>query len=161
MNKSGFTLIELLAVIIILAVIAVIGMTTVLPYMSESREKAFRIEATNVVKAAEKALRLYTIGEASLKNNQSSCAKSSDGSICYTVAELISLGIYDGDSDAYSGKVIIQNAASKTPTYVLYLNKSSEFKIIEGTQKTYDKLGSLSTDNWSADDYEACNCSNS
>ena len=98
-NNNGFTLIELLAVIVVLAIVTVIATQSILPYMSNARPDAFGIEATNVVQSAESAVSFYNLNKINLKNNTSSCKK--DKIICFTVAELINLGLYEGDTDYY------------------------------------------------------------
>ena len=158
-NKKGFTLIELLAVIVVLAIVMVLAVTTVLPYMNNAREEAFRIEATSLVDAAEKAKDLYTLNQVTIENsatNVDSC--SSTNKICFTVKKLIDLGIYEGDVNSYSGKVEITNISSKTPTYTSSIKKNNEFKIIAGTAKDYtNKDTSLSTAEWK-DEYAKCTC---
>ena len=154
-NKKGFTLIELLAVILILAIVTLIGFTTMSTYTKSAREDAFRIEATEVVKGAKDALDLYNLNKISLKNNEASCKKSSN-EYCFTVAELINLGIYDGDSETFTGKVIISlndNAA----TYTLFFKKANEFKIINGFREDYKNYGTLSLEPWE-EEYNKCIC---
>lgn len=154
-NNKGFTLIELLAVIIVLAIVMVLAATTVLPYMSTAREDAFRLEATNVITSAQNAIDLYNLKEIKLKNNENSCKK--DNTICFSVSELIDLGIYEGDKNVYSGSVIVDLTNSKIPSYTLYLKKNDEFKIVGGTHKNYKDNGVMSSENWS-ENYEKCSC---
>jgi len=156
-NKKGFTLVELLAVIVVLAIVMVLATTTVLPYMGKAREEAFRLEATNVVKSAESAVDLYSLGEIKLKNNANSCKNSEKNTICFTVNELIDLALYEGDKDVYSGSVTIDLTDTKIPSYLLYFKKNDEFKIIGGTHKDYNENGVLSNDDWK-EDYGKCNC---
>lgn len=179
-SNKGFTLIELLAVIIILGIVSVIGATTVLPYMSKSREKAFRIEATEVVNSAQEAVRLIDLGQASLKDDEnSSCIVGHDlydedengipiesswkpgTTYCFTVEELIDLGVYTGDKNSLSGSVFVDSYDDNTPSrYTLYLKKNDEFKIIFGRESNYKDNGELSSEDWN-DYYATCYCENS
>lgn len=157
-NNNGFTLIELLAVIIVLAIVTVLGATTVLPYMSKARENAFRIEATEIVNSAKEALHLYDLSQIKLKNNTASCKKANTNEYCFTVAELINLGIYDGDAGTFSGKIEANLVNSTAPIYTLYFKKNDEFKIIGENRENYKDYGNLSLATWE-DEYSACNCS--
>jgi len=155
-EKKGFTLIELLAVIVVLAIVMVLAATTVLPYMSSARENAFKVEATNVVKAAESAKDLYTLGQVTIPTN--SCVSGT--TMCLTVDELITLGIYDGDPNTFDGKVVITNYNGNNPTYTLNLKKNTEFTIIDGTGKDYSKYTGSLTGTWPADNSAStCSCS--
>ena len=162
-NNNGFTLIELLAVIVVLAIVMVLATTTVLPYMTEARESAFRIEATTVIDSAESAKDLYTLGKVKINNDSDSCVDATTKKMCFTVDELITLGIYDGNKDDFDGKVLIENYNTNTPSYTLNLKKNSEFAIIGGTVKDYSNntteggaLGVVA--NW-ADANATCSCS--
>ena len=159
MNKKGFTLIELLAVIIILAIVTLIGATTVLPYMSDAREKAFNVEAHNVVSSAKRAMELYNLGEITLtsdtvcsddKDPCLKCYKSSDKSTCFSVLGLINLGIYDADKFTFTGKVVFDENGD----YTLYFKKNNEFKIV-GAKNAYTIT---TTDSWVDEEYNVCNC---
>jgi len=155
-NNKGFTLIELLAVIVVLAIVMVLATTTVLPYMSDARQNAFKIEASNVISAVDNAKDLYNIGKIKMNSNAKiSCATATK--ICFNVDELINLGIYEGDKNSYDGKITVANYNTPTPTYELYLKKNDEFKILGGTLKDYTNA-SLSTGDWAAS-YTECSCS--
>lgn len=52
-NKKGFTLVELLAVIVLLSIVGVIGVTTIMGRMRRSKEKAMFIAAQDIVSIAE------------------------------------------------------------------------------------------------------------
>ena len=136
MKKNGFTLIELLAVIVVLAIVMVLATTTVLPYMSEARKSAFLIEATNAVSGAEKAKDLKTLGKITMPDG--SCVK--DQKMCFTISNLVDLGVYEADTDVFKGKIIITNYNSINPTYTLYFSKNSEFVINGKKEKDYTKL---------------------
>ena len=54
-NKKGFTLVELLAVIVILAVVMLIGITAIGPLMTNSRKAALRSDGLDLINAAKTA----------------------------------------------------------------------------------------------------------
>ncbi|MBQ7031160.1 MAG: type II secretion system protein [Bacilli bacterium] len=158
-NRKGFTLIELLAVIVVLAIVMVLATTTVLPYMTKAREKAFRIEATSVVQAAKNAYDLYNLNQIKLyENNAPSCRNG--GWVCFTVEELINLGLYTGDKNEYSGSVYINDRYDKiNPEYELYLKKGNEYAIIGQTEENYNEYGTLdSVEDWEDRFSSTCNC---
>lgn len=159
-NNNGFTLIELLAVIVVLAIVTVIATQSILPYMSNARPDAFGIEATNVVQSAESAVSFYNLNKIDLKNNTSSCKK--DKVICFTVAELINLGLYEGDSNSYKGKVLIDVTNSANPSYTLYLQKGAEFSIVGSNETDFVNNKSDLIEGGFADDkvteYTTCTC---
>lgn len=153
-EKKGFTLIELLAVLIVLGIILVLGITTVLPYLKKSREKTFRIEATEVVNSAKEAFRLLDLNQISLKNNTASC--KNENYYCFSVTELIDLGIFDGDKDTFSGTVYYQPNYLDNPLYMLNLNKNYEFILLStpGESHYESSIGGK----WHTS-YEECDCS--
>ncbi len=53
MKKQGFTLIELLAVIAILSILVILAVPKVLQLFEDAKKNAFKVEAQNIVKAAE------------------------------------------------------------------------------------------------------------
>ena len=157
-NNKGFTLIELLAVIVVLAIVTVLATRSILPYMANARIDAFGIEATDVIKSAEDATVLYSLDQIKLKS-PASCKK--DKVVCFTIAELIRLGTYEGDADTYKGKVLVDTSGD-VPSYTLYLQKSAEFHI-EGSKntnfvddKTDIKEGGFANDK--VTDYTTCSC---
>lgn len=159
-NSKGFTLIELLAVIVVLAIVTVIASSSILPYMSNARPDAFKVEATNVINSAKSVMDLYNMNEISLKGNTSSCKK--DNVICFTVQELIDLGIYKDKTGAFSGKVLIDITNQTSPSYTLYLQKGAEFNITGGTSTDYVNSGTINDGGWSDSDAttnSTCSCS--
>ena len=63
LNRKGFTLVELLAVIVILAIVVGIALTTVLPTLKKSRQNAFELTANTAADYLEKQYQLSLIGE--------------------------------------------------------------------------------------------------
>lgn len=152
MSKKGFTLIELLAVIMILAILVLIGATTVLPYMRDARQRAFRVEATNVLRAAQKAYELEQLGKITVDEYPKDWCINSNGEHYYSVDMLRNLGIYENKNVSLVGRVSIVDNGNNNYSYKLWLKKGAEFKIIEGTESEYIDHGTLSTGAWS-DDY--------
>ncbi len=114
-NKKGFTLIELLAVIVILAIVTVIGATTILPYIQNAGKDAFTDEANYVIDAASNAVSLIQIN--SITNNYTSITNG----YCFTLKNLVDLGLWNKDanvvsataaSNKYSGTVRVTKASS-------------------------------------------------
>lgn len=158
-NNKGFTLIELLAVIVVLAIVMVLAITTVLPLMEQSTEAAFRVEATNTIKKADEALTMYNLQQIKLNEDSTQSCKSSDGKkMCFTVAELVNLQLYEIDTDTFKGKVDINLTNSKNPVYTLYFKKNAEFVLAEEEFKDYSKNGTLKLLSEWSDSYESCSC---
>ncbi len=65
LNRKGFTLVELLAVIVILAIVVGIALTTVLPTLKKSRQNAFELTADTAADYLEKQYQLTLIGDIS------------------------------------------------------------------------------------------------
>ena len=52
-NNKGFTMVELLAVIVLLGVLGTIGVTVTYKYLTQSREKSYRILSQTIYEAYE------------------------------------------------------------------------------------------------------------
>ena len=157
-KKNGFTLIELLAVIVVLAIVTVLAVRNILPFMTDSKKKAFEIDAINVVKSAEDAYNLYQLGEINLNGSTSS---KFDNTICFTIEELINLGIYQGDKKIYTGKVLIDIKDTNNLKYKLYFQKGTEFNIIGGLGTDYTNSNSVKFGGWNSNEtkiqeYNSC-----
>ncbi len=63
-GKKGFTLVELLAVIVILAIVVGISITTILPVMKNSRKKALQVAADSLALWIDQQYELYLSGVA-------------------------------------------------------------------------------------------------
>ena len=160
-NQKGFTLIELLAVIVVLAIVTVLATSSLLPLGTETREAAFRLEATNAVKSAKAAKETYDLGNLDLeKSNTNSCYNNETKKMCFTIASLIDLGYYDLDPDdkeTFKGHIDIDLTNSKKPKYTLYFKKNDEFRFVGLNHTNYDKNGDIDNDVWN-ESYESCTC---
>ena len=154
MKNTKFTLIELIAVVVLLGMSIIIMSTITLPKMTNSREKAFRVETTKIVKATEKAIKDYKLSKFVVQNNSDSCAI--DERYCFSIKELVNLRYYDGNINHYSGKIEAYKSDDKL-SYSVYVKKNDEFKIIAGYREDYTENGLLSIESWN-EDYEECNC---
>ena len=144
------------AYIIVLAVVfIVVGATVTLPRMSKARENAFRVEATRVIESATKALEKANDKELQITNSDNMCQVGNR--VCFTVKELITLGLYDGKEKDYSGRVDMDVSNPERVQYALFFKKNDEFKIIGGIMKNYTTNGHLSRYAWN-DEFEKCTC---
>ena len=99
MNKKGFTLVELLAVIVILAVVMLIGVTAVGPLMARSRKSALATEGLGIVDAAKAAIQAEQLSASSSINSTSD--------VCFDLKWLCTNGYYEkGCNDDYTGSVL-------------------------------------------------------
>lgn len=159
-NNNGFTLIELLAVIVILAIVTVIATRSILPFMSSARIDAFGIEATDVVESTNDAIDLYNLNKIKLNGNKS-CVKNKV--FCFTVEELIDLGIYEGSKETYKGKIIVDTSNASSSKYTVYIQKGAEFKIVGKSETDYvnNKDGNIEEGGFNdseAAEYTTCTC---
>ncbi len=141
-EKKGFTLIELLAVIVILAIVTVIGATTILPYIQNAGRDAFSDEANYVVEAASNAVSLIQIGSVTTNYTEVKSGTTVTG-YCFTLKNLVDLGLWNKDAtvvsdtaatNKYSGKVKVMKSGSAY-TYQLNMTDGKKFlatKAIDG-----------------------------
>lgn len=120
-NEYGFTLIELLAVIVVLAIVLLMGATAVIPRMNDARRQVFSLEANSLIESAEQYL----------QNNALTGKKPTfpvgTNEVCVTLDELVNSGDYSGDSNTYSGKVLVKrkSADSSLYLYTVYLSNGT------------------------------------
>ena len=129
-NKKGFTLIELLAVIVILAIVSVIGATTILPYIGNSAKNAFAIEANHAIDAASQAMSLIHIG--SITDDSVSLG---NGNYCFPLEKLVEYGLWTKDAESvgagktYVGYVLVTKMTnSEAYTYKIVMH-NDKFKV--------------------------------
>ena len=154
-KKANSSLIKPMYVLLLIIVFILIGSTVMLPRMNKAREDAFRVEATKVIKSASEALKKVQKSELQMVNNDKMCQIGNK--MCFTVKELIRLGLYDGKESDYSGRVDLDITNSEKTQYGLYFRKNDEFKIIGGIMKDYTTNGILSKDSWKQE-FDKCTC---
>ena len=110
LNNKGFTLVELLAVIVILAVVMLIGVTAVGPLMANARKKALASDAISAITAAKTAFQAEQFSNTSpIKANTTTC---------FDIKWLISKGYFEKNSSDTVGSV-----------KVIYNNGMYEYKV--------------------------------
>lgn len=127
-NKKGFTLVELLAVIVILAVVMLIGVTAILPLMGRARKSALGSEGVSLVDTAKTAY------QAEQLNNNSKIKSTS--SVCFSIAWLKAHNYYDKNDTNYKGSVLVSYASGKY-TYKFWIDNGTYY-IDNADANTYD-----------------------
>ena len=127
-NKKGFTLVELLAVIVILAVVMLIGVTAILPLMGRARKSALGSEGVSLVDTAKTAY------QAEQLNNNSKIKTTS--TVCFSIPWLKEHNYYDKDSDDYKGSVLVSYADGKY-SYKFWIDNGTYY-IDAAEPSTYD-----------------------
>ncbi len=100
-KKNGFTLVELLAVIVILAVVMLIGVTVIGPIMARSQKGALGTEGIDTINAAQNAYQAEQLKGtgAKFKNNSS---------VCFDLEWLNFNGYFTkGSNEGYYGSVLV------------------------------------------------------
>ena len=151
--KHKITMIEFLAIIVVFAFVLILIGVLFMPNTKETREKAFRVEATKVIESGLKAVNESKNNKIEIKNNEKSMLNGNK--YCFTIEELIDLKIYSGKKENYSGKVLVDLTNESRPQYSLFLKKNDEFKIIGGIMSDYNTNGVMSILPWN-DDYSRC-----
>ncbi|MBQ4583564.1 MAG: type II secretion system protein [Bacilli bacterium] len=142
-NKKGFTLVELLAVIVILAVVALIGMTTVLPRVEGARKDAFVTEANKFMQAAANAYATLLIDGGTITENGGNLT-TSGGTI--DIRTLVSKGyINKSDMTGYSGCIEISVTGTGSAAVASYKIKLSNGKFNTNGYKSSVNANALST----------------
>ena len=116
-NQKGFTLVELLAVIVILAVVMLIGVTAIGPLIDSTRESALRTEGTGLVdsaKIAYQALQLQSEAGISGENVK----------VCFSMDDLVDAGYFERKDSKIKGSVLVSSDGSKY-TYTFWVGNGS------------------------------------
>ena len=129
-DKSGFTLIELLAVIVVLAIVAVLGYSTVLPLLADSRKNAFATEANGVIDAAQNAMTLIQIDKAD-KEFVHFTKKGDDTVYCFTLQDLVNLSMLkksltNGDGDSIYEGIVAVTIPKGSGAFKYYLSMQND-----------------------------------
>lgn len=91
-NKNGFTLVELLAVIVILAVIMLVAVTSIGPMMEKSRKSSLGTEGLALINAADSAYRAEGL-------KGPGAEYTSTSSVCYSLKYLCEKDILKRDAE--------------------------------------------------------------
>lgn len=112
-NKKGFTLVELLAVIVLLSIVGVIGVTTIIGRMRKSKEKAMFIAAQDIVSIAEAYIETRGGNSASVSDMVSSRLLDSNVSNPRTIKDK-DKGFWGSDEQADT--MIVKDSSSERQT---------------------------------------------
>ena len=129
MNKKGFTLIELLAVIVILAVVMLIGVTAVLPLINKAQKNSLASEGLALVDTGKVAYQAEQLAGSELN-------LSPNASYCFSLDWLRKHNYYDKASEKYSGSVLIMANKSGKFDYYFWITNGN-YHISGGTPDTY------------------------
>ena len=140
MNKKGFTLVELLAVIVILAVVMLIGGTTVLPMMQKAQKNTLGTEGLALIKGAEEFVQSEQIKGAS------AAFKATDN-VCVSLYFLCNAGYYDKGcgydasvDDKYTGSFLIKyNNSTGLYEYAFWLSNGT-YSYVNATKENYTNI---------------------
>ena len=131
MKKNGFTLVELLAVIIILAIVMLIGVTAVVPVVNKAQRNSLVSEGLSLIDVAKTA---YQAEQSA--NLNSSLKLYPTTSYCFSLDWLKNKNYYDGNSKKYTGSVLV--AANKDGQYDYYFwITNGNYHISGGTADNY------------------------
>lgn len=103
-NKKGFTLVELLAVIVILAVVMLIGITSIGPLMANSRKSALRSDGLDLMNAAKTAYQAEAL--------KTTPAFTATATVCMPLSWLKEEG-YTENKQNYKGSVLVTYASGQ------------------------------------------------
>ena len=155
-NKKGFTLVELLAVIVILAVVMLVGITSIGPLMANSRKSALRSDGLDLMNAAKTAYQAEAL--------KSSPAFTATSTVCMPLEWLKKEG-YTENKQNYKGSVLVTYASGQysytywiaNGTYAfLGANENTGYddkdKVVDYNKDTHDtalsNCGKTASDTW-------------
>ena len=128
-SKKGFTLIELLAVIVILAVVMLIGVTAVLPLIGKAQKNSLVSEGLALVETGKTAFNTEQFSTSELK-------LSSNESYCFSLDWLREHNYYEKESNKYSGSVLVHSKGAGKYDYYFWLTNGN-YHISGGTIDYY------------------------
>lgn len=156
-NKKGFTLVELLAVIVILAVVMLIGITSIGPLMANSRKSALRSDGLDLMNAAKTAYQAEAL--------KTSPAFTATSTVCMPLEWLKKEG-YTENKQNYKGSVLVTYDGAGQYSYKYWIaNGTYAFlgadantgyndttKVVDYVSTTHDdtlnNCGKTASDNW-------------
>ena len=128
-NKKGFTLIELLAVIVILAVVMLIGVTAVLPLIQKAQKNSLASEGLSLIDTGKTAYNAEQLATSDLH-------LAPTASYCFSLDWLRNHNYYDKASDKYSGSVLVFANPSGKYDYYFWITNGT-YHISGGTADNY------------------------
>jgi hypothetical protein len=151
-QKKQISIIKLLTICLLFLIIIIFF---VLIENNKARENAFRAEASKVINAATEAVSKVNNENLVFSEENTSCRYNQ--LFCFTIEDLIKMGLYDGDEKQYSGKVLVNAVDPYNVSYNLYFKKNNEFKIVRGPHKDYSGKGVVNPEPWK-EEYSICTC---
>ena len=130
MNNKGFTLVELLAVIVILAVVMLIGVTAVLPLINKAQKNSLASEGLGLIEVGKTAFNAQQLGESELHLLPNS-------SYCFSIDWLKKHNLYEKASDKYFGSVLIYFNKTGKYDYFFWISNGN-FHISGGSADSYN-----------------------
>ena len=157
-KKQGVKLSVLISVVVIFAIIILIACICLSNSAQSTRKKAFATMANEVVASAEEAYDMYVSGELSLNDDEETSCLMYENIMCFTVDYLKTLGLFEDESNTYSGKVVI-DASQEYVNYILCLQKGAEYNITAGARKDYSDYSGINNGGWTSDEGQTtCSC---
>lgn len=128
-NKKGFTLVELLAVIVILAVVMLIGITAIGPLMTNSRKAALRSDGLDLIKAAKTAYQAEAL--------KTDPEFNSTQSVCMSLEWLKKEGYTENKQD-YKGSVLVTYDGAGQYSYKYWLSNGVYYYLAADSKTGYE-----------------------
>ena len=128
-NKKGFTLVELLAVIVILAVVMLIGITAIGPLMTNSRKAALRSDGLDLINAAKTAYQAEAL--------KTDPEFNSTQSVCMSLEWLKKEGYTENKQD-YKGSVLVTYDGAGQYSYKYWLSNGVYYYLAADSNTGYE-----------------------
>lgn len=146
-NKKGFTLVELLAVIVILAVVMLIGITSIGPLMANSRKSALRSDGLDLMNAAKTAYQAEAL--------KTTPAFTAIETVCMPLDWLKAQG-YTENKQNYKGSVLVTYASGQYSYKYWIANGTYAFLGADENTGYDDKDKVMNYDDSQNNDLEKC-----
>lgn len=128
-NKKGFTLVELLAVIVILAVVMLIGITAMGPIMANSRKSALKSDGIDLMNAAKTAYQAEAL--------KTDPEFNSTQSVCMSLEWLKKEGYTENKQD-YKGSVLVTYDGAGQYSYKYWLSNGVYYYLAADSKTGYE-----------------------
>ncbi len=153
-KKNGFTLVELLAVIVILAVVMLIGVTVIGPIMARSQKGALGTEGIDMINAAQNAYQAEQLKGtgAAFKNNST---------VCFDLEWLKANGYFTkGSAEGYTGSVLVHYKDGNYTYKFWVTNGTYTYKEIEKNKYSLDDSSDFNSSTDTDNIMKTCNNAN-